>query len=154
MQIISFNYFFASITAYIGLLAGIILIKIAPEEQKPGKKYFILLKKILFFLILASLLFFYKIHIAISLILLFFIIVLMANEKIKLDKSAPVYLLLGIAFYLSSKIPNLFVAVPVLIFLYGLPTASLIINPKKINYYDIFARNLWFFVPVVALYFI
>ena len=152
MQITYLNYFLASIIAYLGLLLGIILIKLAPEEQKPGKKYFILLKKILFFLILASLLFFYKINLILSIILLSFIIILMLNKKIKLEKTYLVYFLLGIIFYSSSKIFNLFIIQSVLIFLYGIPTASLSLKLKKRNYFDIFIKNLWFFIPVVLLY--
>lgn len=146
------EYFLASIIAYLGLLLGVILIKLAPEEQKPGRKYFIFLKKIIFFLILVVLLFFYKVNIILTTVLLVFVIILMLNKKLNLNKSSLVYLLLGIVFYLSSKIPDLFVIESVLIFLYGVPNASLILKGK--NYLDVFVRNLWFFAPVVLLYFI
>ncbi len=152
MQIIHLNYFLVSIIAYLGLFLGVILIKLAPEEQKPGKKYFILFKKILFFLILASLLFFYEINIIFSVILLVFIFILMFNKKIRLDKAYLIYFLLGIVFYLSSKIFNLFIIESILIFLYGIPNSSLELNLKKKNYYDIFVKNLWFFVPVILFY--
>lgn len=154
MQITYLNYFLASIISYLGLLLGIILIKLAPEEQKPGKKYFILLKKILFFIILVTLLFFYKINIILTTIFLFFIIILILNKKIKLEKSAFVYFLLGAIFYLSSKIFNLFILETVLISLYGAVNSSILLNLKKRNYYDILIKNLWFFVPIVLLYFI
>ena len=154
MHITYLNYFLASIISYLGLLLGIILIKMAPEEQKPGKKYFILLKKILFFIILGTLLLFYKISIILTAIFLSFIIVLIFNKKIKLEKSAFVYILLGAIFYSSSEIFDLFILETVLIFLYGTITSSIILNVKKRNYYDILIKNLWFFVPVVALYFI
>ncbi len=146
------DYFLASIIAYLGLLLGVILIKLAPEEQKPGKKYFILLKKISFFLIIVSFLFFYKVNIILTTILLVFVIVLMLNNKLNLSKSSLVYFFLGIIFYLSSKITELFVIESVLIFLYGIPAASLILKRK--NYFDVFVRNLWFFVPVILLYLI
>ncbi|MBU90355.1 hypothetical protein CMO94_02335 [Candidatus Woesearchaeota archaeon] len=152
MQITYLTFFLASIIAYLGLLFGVILIKLAPEEQKPGKKYFILLKKILFLFIIAFLSFYYKINFIFLILLLIFIIVLMLNKKLNLDKSALVYLLLGIIFYLSSKIPDLFVIESVLIFLYGVPNASLIFKRK--NYYEVFVKNLWFFIPVILLYFI
>jgi hypothetical protein len=152
MQITYLTFFLASIIAYLGLLFGVILIKLAPEEQKPGKKYFILLKKILFLFIIAFLSFYYKINFIFLILLLIFIIVLMLNKKLNLDKSALVYILLGIIFYLSSKIPDLFVIESVLIFLYGVPNASLIFKRK--NYYEVFVKNLWFFIPVILLYFI
>lgn len=154
MQITYLSYFLASIIAYLGLLLGIILIRLAPEEQIPGKKYFILLKKILFFIILVSLLFFYKINVFLITIFLFFIIVLILNKKIKLEKSAFVYFLLGAVFYASSKIFNLFVLETLFIFLYGIVTSSIILNLKKRNYYDVFIKNLWFFIPIVIFYFI
>jgi len=154
MQITFISYFLASIIAYLGLLLGVILIKLAPEEQKPGKKYFILLKKILFFIIIISILFFYKLNIILITILIIFVLILILNRKINLEKSPLVYLLLGIIFYLSSKIFNLFVIESVLIFLYGIPASSLIIKLKEKNYYEIFVKNLWFFVPVILLYFV
>ena len=146
------DYFLASIIAYLGLLLGVILIKFAPEEQKPGKKYFILLKKISFFLIIVSFLFFYKVNIILTTILLVFVIVLMLNNKLNLSKSSLVYFFLGIIFYLSSKITDLFVMESVLIFLYGIPVASL--SLKRKNYFDVCLKNLWFFVPVILLYLI
>lgn len=144
------NYFLASIIAYLGLLLGVILIKFAPEEQKPGKQYFILLKKILFILILASFLFFYKINFILSIMIL--IIVLIISKKTNLSKSHLIYFILGIIFYFSyfSKIFDLFIIESILMFLYGIPTASLIL--KKKNYFDIFVRNLWFFLPIILFY--
>ena len=96
MQITYLSYFLASIIAYLGLLLGIILIRLAPEEQRSGKKYFILLKKILFFLIIVSILFFYKVNIILTTVLLLFMIILMLNRKINLDKLPMVYILLGV----------------------------------------------------------
>jgi|TARA_B100000315_G_C14406958_1_gene509181 hypothetical protein len=145
-------YFLASIITYLGLLLGIILIKIAPEEQKPGKKYFILFKKMLFFLIVSFLLLFFKINLIFSLLVLLSLSVLMLADKIQLEKSFLVYFILGIIFFLSSTTQNLFVIESVLIFLYGIPSASLIL--KKKNYKDIFVKNLLFFLPVIVLYFI
>lgn len=152
MPITHLNYFLASIIAYLGLLLGIILIKFAPEEQKPGIKYFILLKKILFFIALVAILFFHKVNIIFTSILLFFVFILMLNKKINLSKSGLVYFFLGILFFFSSRISNLFVIESVIIFLYGIPNASIIL--KKKNYFDIFLKNLWFFLPIILLYFV
>ena len=118
--------------------------------------YFILLKKILFFLILASFLFFYKIDFILSAILLILIIILMLNKKMNLSKSHLIYFIFGLIFYFSyfSKIFNLFIIESILIFLYGIPTSSLILNLKKKTYYDTLIKNLWFFFPVIMLYFI
>ena len=150
MQII--NYLLASIISYLGLLAGVILIKMAPEEQKPGKKYFILIKKIIFFLIIAFLLAYYKLNLIFSLFLLLFLFILMLTKKMKLEKLALAYFFLGIIFFLSSKIIDLFVIELVLVFLYGIPAASLIFNIKKKNYKDIFIKNALFFIPIILLF--
>ena len=99
---------------------------------------------------------FYKINIILTVILLFFVIILMLNKKINLGKLGLVYFFLGVVFYLSyfSKIFNLFTIETVLIFLFGIPTSSLVLKLKKKDYYNIFVKNLWFFVPIVLLYFI
>src|SRR3989338_523141 len=121
MQIMT--YFLASIISYLGLLAGVILVKMAPEEQKPGKKYFILIKKLIFFLIIAFLLAYYKINLIYSLLTLLFAGMIIAGGK--LEKPEFAYFFLGIIFFLSGKVTGLFAIESVLVFLYGIPAASL-----------------------------
>ena len=152
MEITFLSYFLASIIAYLGLLVGIILVRMAPEEQKPGKKYLILLEKILFFTLFIPISYYYKINIVFSLALLSFIAALILGNRIKLDKSYLIYFLLGILFYLSTRFIDFFVMESVLIFLYGIPNASLMFSLKKKNYNDILIKNLTFFVPVAVLY--
>lgn len=154
IQITFLSYFLASVISYLGLLIGVILIKIAPEEQKPGRKYFIFLKKILFFLIIALPLYYYKINIIFSLALLSLIAAFMLCNKLRLDKSYLVYFLMGVIFAVSSRFIGLFVLESVLILLYGIPNASLALRIKKKNYHDVLIKNLVFFIPVAALYFI
>ena len=154
IQISFLIYFLASLISYTGLLAGIILIRMAPEEQKPGKKYFILLRKILFFMLFIPILYYYKINLVFSLALLSFIAALILGNKLKLDKSYFIYFLLGIFFYLGSRFIDLFVMEAVLIFFYGMPDASLTFSLKKKNYYEVFIKNLPFFIPVAILYLI
>lgn len=154
MQIGFINYILASIVSYLGLLIGIILISLAPEEQKPGRKYFIFLKMILFLFIIALFLFFYEINLVFSLALLASVLVLIFYGKLHLENSLLVYSLFGLIFYFSSKIASLFVFESVLILLYGIPNSSLIINSKKNNYKEILLKNLWFFLPIVILYLI
>ena len=156
MQII--NYFLASIISYLGLFLGIILVKIAPEEQKPGTKYFIFLKKLIFFLVIISPLFFNGINATLLLFLSILTLVLLFNEKIniikKLERYHLIYFILGIVFFLSTKIIGLFIIESILIFLYGLPTASLSFNAKRKYYTDIFLKNALFFIPAILLYFL
>lgn len=152
MQIMT--YFLASIISYLGLLAGVILVKMAPEEQNPGKKYFILIKKIIFLLIIAFLLAYYQINFIFSSFLLLFLFILMLAKKIRLEKSALAYFFLGIVLSLSSKFTDLFIIESALVFLYGIAAGSLLLKQKSENYREIFVSNLWFFAPVVILYFI
>ena len=154
MQITFLIYFLAAIISYLGLLVGTLLIKMAPEEQKPGRKYFIFLKAVFFFFIIALILFCYSAAIIFSLAILVLLFVLMINKKLNLEKSYLVYLFFGFVFYFSSKIFNLFIIESALIFLYGIPASSLIIKPRKNNYKEIFIKNLWFFLPAIALYFL
>ena len=143
MQIMT--YFLASIISYLGLLAGVILVKMAPEEQNPGKKYFILIKKIIFLLIIAFLLAYYQINFIFSSFLLLFLFILMLAKKIRLEKSALAYFFLGIVLSLSSKFTDLFIIESALVFLYGIAAGSLLLKQKSENYREIFVSNLWFF---------
>jgi hypothetical protein len=149
MPLTYLSYFLASIIAYLGLLLGVILIKLAPEEQKPGKRYFIILKKTIFLLVLIFYLFFYRFNPTLSIILLAITFILMLNKKLKLEKTSLTYFFFGAVFYASSKIPDLFVIESILIFLYGIPASSLILQLKKKNYKEIFVKNLWFFAPIL-----
>ena len=154
MEITFLSYFLASLIAYLGLLVGLILIKMAPEEQKPGKRYFILLKKILFFTLFIPILYYYKINIVFSLALLSFVAALILRNRLKLDTSWLIYFLLGIFFYLGSRFIDLFAMESALIFLYGIPNASLMFSLKKKNYSEVLIKNLPFFIPVAILYII
>jgi len=148
------NYFLSSIVCYFGLLLGIYLIKFAPEEQKPGAKYFVFMKKILLLLMIAFFLFFHKLNIILIFVILFLVSFVLSYKKAVLEKSALVYFFLGIIFFFSSKIENLFIIESVLIFLYGVPTASLDVKLKTKNYLRILSKNLLFFAPIIFLYFL
>jgi len=132
------NYFLTSIIVYLGLLLGVILIKLAPEEQRPGKKYFSLLKKIILFLIITLFFAYSNLNYVLFLFLIAVLFLMLLSKKITLESTILIYLLFGVIFSLSNKITNLFVIESVLIFLYGLPTASLIFKIKKKNYYEFF----------------
>ncbi len=151
------NYFFASIISFSGLLIGVLLVEIAPEEQKPLQKYFILLRKIFLFLIFIFLIFFYFNSMLNLLILLFyFIFSLFVEYKVNdlFKKSIIVYALIGILFFLSFKNMNLFVIETSLILLYGVTTASLIYNKREKNIYKIISYNSVFILIANLLFFI
>lgn len=151
------NYFSASIISFSGLLIGIILMKIAPEEQKPLKKYFDIARKILLALIFAFLFFYsYNNYANFGVLTAYFAFSLFIEYKIKdlPKRNIMIYALLGILFFLSSKNTNLFVIESSLILLYWLPTASTIYNKKIKNEYKILPYNIGFLIIANLLFFI
>ena len=132
------NYFFASLISFSGLLIGILLVKIAPEEQKPLEKYFILARKLLLLTIFIFLAFFYfNNYFNLAALIGYFVFLLFIENKMKdlLRKSIIIYTAFGVLFFLSSKNINLFTIEASLILLYGILTASLIYNKKQRNHY-------------------
>lgn len=140
------NYFLLSVITFSGIIAGMSLIKIAPEEQMPLKKYFIWVKKIFIILMFAVLIFFYIFDI---LLLLLGIILLIPSlfiefkSKENLRKMAEIYALLGILFFLSLSNQNLLAINSSLIFLYGMSAGSII---HKKNYIKMVFFALTFLV--------
>lgn len=128
------NYFFASLASFFGLLIGIILVKIAPEEQKPLSKYFILLKKLLLLLAFAFLAFYYfgSWLYFIGLAALFAFLLFFEHKTKNLSKkSIIIYMILGVLFYLSSKNINLLATESSIVLSYGIATASIEFSRKK-----------------------
>ena len=162
MQII--NYFLASIISYLGIALGIILIYIAPEEQKQGKKYFSFLKYIFFvFIILFLSFYYYKNIFIVLLIIVFLIIFIFLNKKFKIsklkklndiNKSLIIYFILAIIFYLSYININLFIIESSLIFLYGIVNTSLIFSMKRKNYMEILLKHVLFVIITLTLFLI
>ena len=146
------DYFLAPILSYLGLLAGIILVLMSPEEQKPGKRYFTLLKKILFFLSIFVFLFF----IGINTILLAFLAVLLALllswEKMPVKNDMLAYLIFGIIIAMSYASQQYFMIQSVIVFIYGLPASSFAFDARKKNYLGMFGKNAVFFIPVIIIY--
>lgn len=122
------TYFFASILSFLGLLIGIILVKIAPEEQRPLLKYFGIMRRIILFLIFIFLIFyFYSNVFYLSMLISYLIFAAIIELRIHDLKRRfmLIYLILGILFYLSKGNTGLFAIESALILLHGLPTASL-----------------------------
>ena len=151
------NYFFASVISFLGLLIGIILIKIAPEEQKIFEKKFSLGRKIFLFLIFIFVMFYYFNKWFYLITLIGYGIFLLAIEY-KVDdlfkKSMVVYTTLGALFFLSSKNISLFTIESGLILLYGLPTASLMYKKREKNLFNIFFYNIGFIIIANLLFII
>ena len=150
------NYFIASLISFFGLILGIILIKIAPEEQKPGKKYFILLQNLFFILSVILLLYFLKIDMGIIFLTAILLTYFISRIKIKdyFRKSEFLYFLLAIIFFLSLRKSDLFLIEGALIFLFGMPTSSLLFDKRKKNYLKVILRNIIFLVVALLLFLI
>ncbi len=125
-----FIYFLVSAISFLGLAFGIIIAFIAKDELKQGKKYFITLQNAIVALSVGVLAYFYKIDlyfVVILTLLIFFVLFYIENVK----KSYVIYPLLAFIFYISSGITSFFVVESVLIFLYGFPTAALLVRKRK-----------------------
>ncbi len=136
-----------------GLLFGLLLAYISPEELKPGKKYFLLLKQVLF--VLASLLILYYFYLLNSFIYLLLFLILavvlfilglkrgefycriLACSKLGWLSTSPIltlknkffsllpYLLFLPSYFLIQN-PTFRLILLSLIFLYGFPVGSLL----------------------------
>src|SRR3989338_4792309 len=143
------NYFFASIISFSGLLIGLMLVRIAPEEQKPLKKHFILMRKIMLAAIFAFLLFYYFNYYLIFFTLIAYLGFLLIIEYKLNDlfkKTIIAYGLFGVLFFLSSKNISLFTIESSLMLLYGLPAASLLYSKKEKNHYGLIFYNIGFII--------
>ncbi len=135
----------ASLVVGLGLFSGVFLALIAPEELKAGKKYFILLRTVLFVAIVALLVFsYYRINMIITIICLLSLLDLFLNKISDIIRFA----LLGLFFYLSAPLNQLFVLISVLIFIYGLPAGTLLAHKIiKKKWYFIILRT---FIPYLT----
>ena len=150
------NYSLAAIISYLGLSIGLILAIIAKEELKAGKKYFILLQKAILLLIFIFLIYFLKFNLINLIIVLLFIFIYLIkyywNKRI--NESFYIYLILSIIFYISSKSLNLFIIESSLIFLYGLPTGTLLTTKNKKESIINILKNMLFIILAIILFFL
>ena len=151
------TYLLASVVSFLGLLAGIMLILIAPEEQKPLHNYFRISRQALLLLIFAFVAFYYS-GSAFYLPILLAYFIFAAVIEYKLDdfprKSMILSAALGVVFYLSYANFNLFAIESSLILLYFIPTASMIYSKKKKSHYKLLFYNAGFLIVANLLFFV
>ncbi|MBW3015889.1 hypothetical protein KY330_05695 [Candidatus Woesearchaeota archaeon] len=145
------QYILVSILIFASVFLGHLLAIIAKEEIKHGVKYFKMLQKILFLAIVITTVYFYfeeKLILILSLILLAVFFYL---------RKRPYYDILSYVlfsfFYFVSYEKTLII--PSLMFIYGLPTGSLLFHRFKKNNLiieQIFIRYLWFILLSLVLY--
>ena len=153
------TYFLTGIITYLGLGCGIGLAYIAKEELNDGRKYFILSQNIILPLIIFSFLYFLKVNLIIDItVSIISFICLYYFNNLKNDNFKKnfyyIYLILGIIFFISSKNNNFFIVESSLIFLYGFPTGSLIIDVKKKNFFEILLKTISFIFISIILFLI
>ncbi|MFC1769391.1 hypothetical protein ACFLZX_06545 [Nanoarchaeota archaeon] len=114
------NYFLALLVSYLGLVVGIILAVVSPEERAPLRKYFKMFRLlILWTIFLASFLFSFN-NFYFIIVLAIFAIYLFVGKFV--DKVT--FSILGILFYISSYDINSMAVMSSLIFVYGVIVGS------------------------------
>jgi len=150
------NYSLTALVLYIGLFMGFILVLMAKEEIKPGKKYFLFLQKAILSLIFILLVVFLGLNYIVILLLLACIIIYITKNYLKKEFNDVIYtyILLSVIFYLSSKNLNLFIIESSLIFLYGLPTGTLLTTKDKKQTAMNILKNIPFILIAIILFLI
>jgi len=136
------TYFIVSILAYLGIIIGSIIIIFAPEEKK-GIKYFIGVNYFLFYIALLFVILFSGFNFLIIVLSLIFGI-LFVIYKTKQIYTA--YLNFAVVFYVSSGSINPFLVISSIVFIYGLSSGAIIMNPKEKKKSFVKALYLIFFV--------
>ena len=110
-----------------GIIFGIILAKIAPEELSAGKKLFLIIKRTLFILIffLVNYYLIQKIFIIIPFTILMIILFVMELKTNNILYEIATYLLFIIPYFFIAE-QSIQLLLASLIFLYGLPTGTLL----------------------------
>ena len=148
------NYSLTALASYIGLFMGFILALMAKEEIKPGKKYFLFLQNAILSLIFLSLFIFLGLNYIVILLLLACIIIYITKKKKEFNHTIYTYILFSVIFYISSKNLNLFIIESSLIFLYGLPTGTLLTTKDKKQTIINLLKNIPFVLIAIILFLI
>lgn len=110
-----------------GIVFGIILAKISPEEMLPGEKYFILIKRVLFILTSVVIFYFTELIFAIPFVILA-VVLFVLDLKLKIKWLEIGNYIIFIVPYFFHFRPELLAS---LIFLYGLPAGTLLWPKRK-----------------------
>lgn len=110
-------YAAALIVSYLGMLLGIIIAHVSPEEKRPLRKYISISKKILLYAILAVSIYF-SLHDTAGIAFSFIFVIYLLTGK---DSDMAAYALLGILFFIASKDTEFLAAISSMIFLFGIP---------------------------------
>ena len=148
------NYVLATLITFSGIFVGFILAIITKEELEPGKGYFVLLQNLTFSLIIFFLLFFNNLVIWLAILIALLTFIFLLKSKIN---SIAIYIFL--AFIFNAALRNLlsmFVLEASLIFIYGIPTGSLLtykLKNKKLKTIKNILIKYGVFIPIAILLF-
>jgi hypothetical protein len=142
------TYILTSLVSFTGLIVGIILSRISPEEMPTGRKFFPLVQKIALVAIAAIFISSLVSNLFLRLLLYAAAIFLL---NIKLSPQI-VYPLLAVPFALTLE-NQAFMPIAVMVFVYGLPTGSLY-SGKNSGLFLYSAPKLSFIALAAILYFI
>ncbi len=135
--------FFVPLISFFGLVAGIILARISPEEMKQGKKFFKVMRLAVLFMLIVMLLYYSNLN------LLMLAIGLSIGFFIRLG-----YLYMGVSLagaLLASR--DAFFMIASLVFIYGLPYGTLLESRRKINVRKLLLSGMTFAAPFFILLF-
>jgi len=140
-------FIIGSVIAFLGLIGGIIASYSNKQELKPGKKYFVWAQNILFMAIIIATVVYFDLNpiLAFVIIALAFLFCFLRNLQ---KFSFAIYILFGILLFLSSQIKQLFFLDCALIFLYGIPTGTMLQMKKKNIVIDVI-KHAGFFVCIL-----
>lgn len=127
------NYALASFIVSLGIICGLVIGKMAKEELRPGRKYLAIMQSlaILLMVVFAAYL---NLRPYITVLLAFLFLIRLHHVNI-LKEPKPsfyyiAYIIFSLLFFEASRSDSLIVF-PALIFIYGLPTGSLLLMRKK-----------------------
>jgi len=145
------NYLLVALISFLGLIAGIIIISMAKEEQRPGRKYFMVTKDIILLLIIFFLGYYLKL-ISIIFVLLILAVYLLKKYKFrKLKEDYLVYSILGLALFISKDMDNLFLIIASLTFIYGLIYGAVIRRKSIKDNLILMLKNVGYLVVSIGL---
>ena len=128
------NYFLAAVLSWLGIIGGVILLKIAPEEKKSLSKIFKAVSNASIVLIFIFAFIYHDSIVEIALLLAYGTLLFFASGKIDRMKILMVsYAVLGLIFYYSWGTAGGIIN-SCLIFIFGIGMGSQLYNPRKKNY--------------------
>jgi hypothetical protein len=121
------TYFLVLLTVYLGIVAGYVIMLVAPEEKKPGMKYFNFLSYVIFYLSIAIVILFSYKNFIYLLIVLALGIIFFLSKRIQLYFA---YIFFSVFLYRYSAFIPQFLVFSALTFGFGIVSGAIIYDLK------------------------